>query len=159
MLAVGTAQAEKIYKYTQPDGKVVYSDRPPPVDQAEEVTLEPLQTFNLPAVSSPKKPVAKKEEPAGYEEFKVTSPSDDATIRDNGGNVSVRLSLSPALRSGHSIEVTMDGKSIGSGNSTSITLTGVDRGSHTVQAAVKDDGGNVIARSTSIVFHLKRSGG
>ena len=160
MLAVGAAQAQKIYKYTLSDGKVVYSDRPPPADQAEEVTLEPLQTFRLPpAQPLPKSAPAKKDEPDGYEEFAVTSPSNDATIRNSGGNVQVRVSLSPGLRSGHSIEVTMDGKSIGSGSGTSITLTEVDRGTHTVQAAVKDDGGKVIARSNSVIFHLKRGGG
>ena len=160
MLAVGTAQAQKLYKYTLSDGKVVYSDRPPPADQVEEVILEPLQTFSLPPVKPlPGSSPAKKDQPDGYEAFTLTSPSNDSTIRDNGGNVRVSVSLSPGLRDGHSIEVSMDGKSIGSGSSTSITLTEVDRGTHTVQAAVKDDGGKVIARSNSVVFHLKRGGG
>ena len=160
MLAVSAAEAQKIYKYTLSDGKVVYSDRPPPADQAEEVTLEPLQSFSLPpAQPLPKSTTQKQDQAVDYEEFRVTSPSNDATIRDAGGNVRVRVSLTPGLRSGHSIEVTMDGQSIGSGNSTSITLTEVDRGTHTVQAAVKDDAGKVLARSNSVVFHLKRGGG
>ncbi len=161
MLAVGAAQAGKVYKYTLSNGEVVYSDKAPPADQGEEVTLEPLQGFSLPPPPRLKDSTANKDapEPAGYQEFKVTSPSNNATIRDNGGNVPVSLTLRPGLRSGHSIEVMMDGQPIGSGSGTSVTLTEVDRGTHTVQAAIKDSEGKEIARSNSVIFHLKRGGG
>lgn len=160
MLAMGAVQAQKIYKWTLPNGDIVYSDKPPPADQAEEVTLEPLQTFSAPpapplASSTPSNAAS---EPVGYEEFKVTSPSNDATIRDNGGNVQVSLSLTPGLQSGHSIEIMMDGQPIGSGGGTSVTLTDVDRGTHTVQATVKDAEGKVVSRSNSVIFHLRRGG-
>ena len=161
MLAVGAAQAQQIYKYTLSNGDVVYSDRPPPADQGEEITLEPLQGFSRPPAPPLEDSIAEKDEAetVGYEEFKVTSPVNDATIRDNGGNVRVSLSLTPGLRNGHSIELMMDGQPIGSGKSTSVTLTEVDRGTHTVQAAVKDNEGKEIARSNSVIFHLKRGGG
>jgi hypothetical protein len=160
MLAVGAAQAQKIYKYTLPNGDVVYSDKPPPADQAEEVTLEPLQTFSAPPAPPLEDSSAGKDEPkpVGYEDFKVTNPTNDATIRDNGGNVRVSLSLTPGLQSGHNIELMMDGQSIGSGKSTSLTLTEVDRGTHTVQASIKDSDGKEVARSNSVIFHLKRGG-
>ena len=161
MLAVGAAQAQQIYKYTLSNGDIVYSDRPPPPGQGEEVKLEPLQSFSLPPAPPLGDSTVKKDEPGavGYEQFKVTSPTNDATVRNNSGNVRVSLSLTPGLREGHSIEVLMDGQSIGSGNSTSVTLAEVDRGTHTVQAAVKDNDGKVIARSNSVIFHLKRGGG
>lgn len=160
MLAVGAAQAGKVYKYTLANGDVVYSDKPPPADQAEEVTLEPLQSFSVPPAPPLQDSTAARPEPeaVGYEEFKVTSPSNDQTIRDNGGNVHVSLSLTPGLQGGHSIDVMMDGQSIGSGSGTSVTLTEVDRGTHTVQAAIKDSEGKEIARSNSVIFHLKRGG-
>ena len=161
MLVLGVAQAGKVYKYTLSNGDVVYSDKPPPADQAEEVTLEPLQSFSLPPAPPLEDSTADKaepEKPVGYQEFKVTSPTNDETIRDNGGNVHVSLSLSPGLQGGHSIEVMMDGQSIGSGSGTTVTLTDVDRGTHTVQAAIKDGQGKEIARSNSVIFHLKRGG-
>ena len=161
ILAMGAVQAGKVYKYTLSNGDVVYSDKPPPADQGEEIQIEPLQSFTLPPAPPLEDTTAKKDEPkpVGYEEFKVTNPTNDATIRDNGGNVRVSLSLSPALQSGHSIEVMVDGRSIGSGRGTSVTLTQVDRGTHTVRAAVKDSEGKEIARSNSVIFHLKRGGG
>lgn len=164
MLAVGAAHAGKIVKYTLPSGEVIYSDKPPPeATSGEEVTVEPLQSFTLPPAPPLEDSTADKDEKdedgGGYTEFKVTSPANDATIRDNGGNVRISLSLSPALRGGHSIDVMMDGQSIGSGKGTSITLTEVDRGTHTVQASVKDADGKEIARSNSVIFHLRRGGG
>jgi hypothetical protein len=161
VLAVGAAHAGSIYKYTLPNGDVVYSDRAPPADQGEEVKLEPLQSFTVPPAPPLEDSTRKQDapKPVGYETFKVTNPTNDATIRDNGGNVRVSLSLSPALQSGHSIEVMVDGRSIGSGRGTSVTLTAVDRGTHTVRAAVKDSEGKEIARSNSVIFHLKRGGG
>jgi len=159
MLAVGAAQAQKIYKYTLSNGDVVYSDKPPPADQAEEIQLEPLQGFSLPPPPPLEDARASSEadpDAFSYEAFKVTSPSNDATIRDNGGNVQVSLNLVPGLQNGHSIEIMMDGQSLGSGKSTSLTLTEVDRGTHTVQAAVKDGDGREVARSNSVIFHLKR---
>ena len=162
MLAVGSAHAGKIVKYTLSNGQVIYSDKPPPeATSGEEVTVEPLQTFKVPPAPPLEDSTAGKDEKqddGGYQEFKVTSPANDAVIRDNGGNVRVSLSLSPGLRGGHTIEVMMDGKSIGSGQGTSVTLTEVDRGTHTVQATVKDADGKEIARSNSVIFHLKRGG-
>ena len=164
MLALSSVQAGKITKYTLSNGEVIYADKPPPeATSGEEVTVEPLQSFRVPAAPPLEDSTADKDEKdkddGNYTEFKVTSPANDATIRDNGGNVRVSLSLSPSLRSGHSIEVMMDGQSIGSGKGTSVTLTEVDRGTHTVQASVKDDQGKEIARSNSVIFHLKRGGG
>ena len=124
--------------------------------------MEPLQSFTVPPAPPLEDSTAKKDEEkddGGYKEFKVTSPANDAVIRDNGGNVRVSLSLNPGLRGDHSIEVMMDGKSIGSGKGTTVTLTEVDRGTHTVQATVKDADGKEVARSNSVIFHLKRGGG
>ena len=160
-LAAGSVQAGKIVKYTLSNGQVIYSDTPPPeAASGEEVTVEPLQTFTPPRTPSfeGSMPSDAADESAGYEAFTVTSPENDTTIRDNGGNVRVSLTLSPGLRSGHSIEIYMDGKAIGSGNSTSLTLTDVDRGTHTVRATVKDGDGREIARSNSVIFHLRRGG-
>ena len=160
-LAAGPVQAGKIVKYTLSNGEVIYSDKPPPeAATGEEVTVEPLQTFSAPRTPPLEDPIpsSDEDEATGYEQFTVTSPENDSTIRDNGGNVRVSLNLTPGLRSGHSIEIFMDGQAIGSGSSTSLTLTDVDRGTHTVRATVKDGDGREIARSNSVIFHLRRGG-
>ena len=155
-LAVFGAQA-KVYKWVMPDGTVKYSDSPQE-EGAEEVELDPLQLYSAPPPpplrSSPS--AEGEDRPAGGYEIAVASPADDSVIRDNGGTVSISLSLSPGLQRGHTVDIIMDGKVLGSGRSTSITLRNVDRGSHSVQAAIKDADGNEVARASAVTFHLKR---
>ena len=160
LLVVIPVQAAGIYKIVQPDGTVVYSDRP--AQGAEEVKLPELQTYTpppspagLPNLDALRPPT----DEAAYERFVIASPANDATLRDNGGNVSISLDLAPGLKPGHSVDIRMDGESLGKGAGTSITLTNVDRGSHTVQAVVVDADGQQVATTPSITFHLQRVAG
>lgn len=150
--------AQKIYKFVLPDGRITYSDKPPEEDpEAREVTLSPLQTYSPPPTPPLQRSAKPEKKGHEYQSLEVTSPSNDATLRDNGGNVQISIALSPGLQPGHSIDISMDGKSIGSGNSTSVTLTNVDRGSHTVQAKVLDEDGKAVLSSNSVTFHLLRT--
>ena len=145
----------KIYKFVLPDGTVVYSDTPPEKG-AREVELPPLQTFTPPPLP-PSSPALTVDEPAAdYESFEVASPANDEAIRDNGGSVKVGLKIAPALRSGHEVEIFVDGTSVGRGRGSSATLTDVDRGSHSVYATIVDGEGKEVARTPSITFHLQR---
>lgn len=145
-----------VYKIVNPDGTVSYSDRPQ--EGAEKVRVAPVQTYEAPNL--PKlQPDAKAGEFAGYDVFKVVSPDDDQTFRDEGGVVKVRLSLSPGLHSDHTITIFMDGQDLGGKpRSTSLTLQNVDRGSHTIRAAVVDAGGKQMASTDPVTFHLHRTG-
>jgi len=152
---VAAPAAAKIYKWVMPDGQVIYSDKPQ-VEGAKELKLSPLQLYHAaPTGASTKKP--KKIITEGYKEFAVVAPVNDAVVRDNGGSVSVQLKLDPALRKGDRIEIQLDGKSVGKGTSTGLTLTNVDRGTHTVSAVIRDAKGNQIMRATGSTFHLKHA--
>lgn len=156
-LAGGTALAQKVYKVIQPDGTVLFTDSPQPGDGAEEVDVGPINT--TPALASPTdafddSPAAELEQ--GYAEVRITSPANDASIRDNAGNVNVDVKIRPALRSGDKVELKLDGQTIGGGKKTKFALTDMERGTHSLQAVVKNSAGNVVARSASIVFTLQR---
>ena len=160
LLAVGAVPAAaKIYKWVMPDGSIQYSDRPQE-EGAKEVDLPPLQTFSPPPTPA-RTPAAGDDAQArdaqGYEVVKVVSPADGEVVRDNGGTVSVQLALEPALQAGHTVEILLDGKPIGSGRATSASVTGVDRGSHTVSAVIKDASGNTVASASGVTFHLKQA--
>ena len=160
MLAVGVAHAGKIVKYTLPSGEVIYSDKPPPeATSGEEVQVEPLQSFTVPPAPPLEDSTARKDEKEdeGYQEFKVTSPANDAVIRDNGGNVRISLELEPRLQPDDVIEMFMDGESLGTGRTTTVTMTNVDRGSHTIQAAVRDKRGKRVITSATVTFNLLRA--
>ena len=103
--------AGAVYKNVQPDGTVVYSDQP--AQGAEELKLPELQTYTQTpirggddqdgAASAAADPAGF----AGYQTVAVSSPEDDATLRDNAGTVSVSLTLEPALQVKHSVDIRM----------------------------------------------------
>ena len=158
-LALGVSPAgAKIYKSVLPDGSVVYSDTPPE-QGAKPMELPGIQTYSPPPLSAPTAAPAKEAEKGfqGYESFEVSAPADDATVRDNGGTVRISLMLAPGLRSGHKVEIFMDGKSIGSGAGTSASVTNVDRGTHSIHAVVRDAEGKELVRTPDSVFHLKQT--
>ncbi len=145
----------KIYKWKMPDGSIRYADKPQP--GGTEIKLPPLQTYTAPALPASR---AKSEESGKqtqeYKSFEVRTPGNNQVVRDNAGMVSIQIGLAPGLAAGHSIEILMDGKSVGSGRGTSISLTNVDRGSHSIQASIKDESGKAIKKTASVTFHLKR---
>ena len=160
-LAIGAspADARKIYKWVLPDGSITYSDRPQQ-QGAKELKLPPLQTYTpapAPASGGADQAAAGDNTSVPYEVVKVASPLPDETIRDNNGTVSVRLELAPALQSGHTVEILLDGTAIGSGSATSASVTNVDRGTHTVAVVVKDAAGKVVASAPGVTFHLKQA--
>src|SRR5258708_19907295 len=50
-LAVAQTQTQQVYRYVDPDGRVVYSDKPPPPDardaQAKRIGRNTIETSNL----------------------------------------------------------------------------------------------------------------
>lgn len=156
LVVCGTAAAAGVYRTVSPDGEVTFSDRPTPGSEA--VKLPPVQTFQpppLPAGAPAGSPA--EEATKGYESFAVSAPQNDASIRDNTGNVSIQLAINPALRPDHTIDIIMNGQTIGNGRTLSITVRNMDRGTHTVEAAVRDQGGREVARTSPITFHLLRA--
>jgi hypothetical protein len=147
----------KVYKLVLPDGSVQFTDQPQ--EGAEEVKLPPVQTFRPPPVPPSGSGSSGERGDAGplYESIAVVSPRPDETLRDNTGTVDITLSLEPSLRAGHTVEILLDGKAIGSGAGTSVSVSDVDRGTHTVSAAVKDADGNTLATAPGVTFHLKRT--
>ena len=154
-LATGAAQAEKVYKVIQPDGTVEFTDEPPPGAPATQITVEPLNT--TPPLATPAQEAqARSSADEGYSKFSITSPENNAAIRDNAGTVNVDLALEPPLRSGDSIDIMLNGQSVGGGKKTAITLSNMNRGSHSLQAVVKNGSGKVVARSNTVNFTLQR---
>jgi len=158
LLITFSLQAE-LYKSVDDEGNVTFSDKETP--DAEEIPMRMPTSIPMP------KPVAVKKTPeettaeTKYTAFKIVYPGNDATIRNNTGSVSVSLSLEPALDSaaGHSISVSVDGKVLIKNSTTlSVSLTGIDRGSHSIQAIIKNKKGKTVKTSNSVTVHLKRIG-
>ncbi|MGQ0657167.1 MAG: DUF4124 domain-containing protein [Chromatiales bacterium] len=150
--AVAPADTE-LYKWTDEGGIVHFSDQPGP--GAEKIRVRDVPTIAAP----PLQDIAAPKDTAGfhYQAMAITSPPNNGTVRDNSGAVNVSVELVPPLRSdlGHSIRVSLDGQTQG-GAATQFAFANVDRGTHSVKAAVLDKAGKTLMHSSSS-FTLHRA--
>lgn len=157
LLSVAVAANAAVYRWIDADGTVTYSDRPQP--GSERLKLTPLQTYNPAPVSKGTASVpTQTRQFEDYEEFAILAPRNNATFRNNGGNVDVQLKLEPVLRSTHTVGIILNDRTVGEAGSTmSLTLSNVDRGTHRLQAVIMDKSGNELARTDPVTFHLHRT--
>lgn len=89
----------------------------------------------------------------------IASPNTGQTIHDNAGNVTVGVVFqNDNAAQNTSLRVLLDGQPYGPlHNSRSFTLTGVERGAHTLQVQLVDTMGNVLATSGTVTFYLWRA--
>ncbi len=162
------AAADTAYRWIDPStGAMVFSDSPPPegwpVRDLEQIELP--QPRVVPAFRSPPEPEQSPErrEPAQgsvsvpYRRVWIEYPPHDQSIRENAGNVTVRIGLQPPqLRPGDAVVLYLDGQPMVRAGRLDIRLENLDRGTHKLQAVVVDPSGNVLVRSEPVTFTLHR---
>lgn len=176
LLAAPFAEA-KIYKTVDADGNISYSDVPPAdAAQRDESTIE-LQinnTYNA-KDSSPQAGQGNNVDTsqpgdivsadgslndtmpaAAYQTIAISAPAADAALRSNSGDVTLSINLQPSLRAGDQVRFFMDGKPVGTVTGTSLSLTNIDRGTHTLAAVVLDGAGKPRISSATTSFSLQR---
>ena len=155
-----------IYKTTDADGNVVFTDVPPK-DDAESLELiqgnsyrpeSPAPASVVPVGAEDTAEDAEDMPAAGYDKITITSPANDEAVRENTGNIAVNVSLNPALdtSSGHRVQVLVDGQVAGEAASATVSLQNIDRGTHPLIAQVIDANNSVLASSDAVVVHLQR---
>jgi len=156
-LILSTPVQAEIYRWVDDSGAVVYSDMPQ--KNAEEVKLPGLDLYKGSLSSATESPSSTsqstKVDKTKYSLFKVTSPANEATIRDNAGKITISMQLTPKLKSGHAIIISIDGKDT-KVSGLNHGFTGLDRGAHKVSAKVIDASGQAIITSEQTTFHLIR---
>lgn len=160
LFCVGNAQAE-IYTCKDAKGNTVYTDSPGGCVNAKEVEVDTLPTL-IPtkslANSNSNRSSKKEEDKNPYTELVITSPSNDATVRDNQGNLTINFRAAPALqtRKGHKYVVTVNGTEVYSGTSTITELKNVERGTHTVAVKVVDSNGGTKISAAPVKVTVQR---
>jgi hypothetical protein len=160
LLFMAPSFAEGLYKWVDETGQVHYSDVPR--DGAEEVNIDLVQTFSLPAsTASPVKAAsdeADEEDAVIYDSLVITSPTMEETIWNTGGVVTVGVYLQPGLQVGHQIRLYVDGTLVPMPErSSSAVLTDVTRGEHTVSAEVQDPSGRSLITAEPIKFFYQQT--
>ncbi len=160
-LSTTTALAVPAWTWVDSDGQVHFSDRPVP--GATRVELGPAQGFSAPARSTrAASAVIESSEPtaaeAGYRAVRILSPTEQQTFWNTGGSVNVPVTIEPALRPGHRIDIVLDGRRRNLDSAgTQLVLSEVFRGVHTIEAIVLDTSGAEVARSGTITFMVQQT--
>jgi len=149
LLCTALSAHAEIYKRTDANGNVTFTDQPDP--NAETVDIPATNT--LPAVS-PQKPRKKAVTASGYDNVSILQPRNDEAIVARDGNVNVEVATTPALKRGHTIEILVDGQIASAGIAGTHPLTGLNRGSHAIEALITGSDGEVLASSGSITVHI-----
>lgn len=153
-----TAGAAEIWRWTDANGVVHYSDNPVPGAVRISVNApKPSGSGPLPADIPEVAPREPRQQPFAYVRCEVASPARDETFH-SVQPVSIALDVEPALQPGHRIEVQVNGVRLADWptNAINYTIPEVFRGSHTVQVRVLDAGGAVLCTGQPLTFHLRQ---
>jgi hypothetical protein len=157
--------AQQIYKSTDADGNVVFSDTPPNGDaEVETVELKRLNTAPAPvplptARNQQNNDGADEDEAEADSGYRVTisSPTDETTIAMGPGNFEVKASVDPTPGRGHHLQLRMDGEVQGEPQDASQwRLTNVFRGAHDLRVEVVDSEGTLLAHSEPVRVYVLR---
>ena len=159
LFAAGLAHADKVYKWVDAQGNVLYTDQPR--KGAQEINIPKPSTSAAQASQTVKQQLAALAavvEPDRSKPPAVTlsSPANEETIRDNEGNVLVVFGVEPGLRVGDRVRLALDGHVVqADAIPPGLLLSGLDQGTHTLEATLTDGNGKVQARSDVVTFYLK----
>jgi len=174
-LAVGlsfslAAQAQTIYRTTDAQGNVVFTDNP---DRGgEQVELAPLTVVPssgevrrgeaaprleasgaAAATGSPGQPFMP------YDSFRILSPSHEQAFPVGAaGNVPVELGIQPELREDHRVRLLVDGQvSQTAMHTNAFMVANMNPGEHVLQAELLDGSGAVRHRSSPVTIYVHRA--
>ena len=159
-LCAVAAAATPVYKITDEDGNVIFTDQPPAVDaeSAKQHTIRPLNTAEPPAI----KPVEPAPAPAAVNipfETRIEQPVDGSTIPMGPGNFSVSVLISPPLTNAEHLQLEIDGAPYGPPQRQhQWSLSNIYRGEHQLRVhRLHSSGAQMDVSDTSTVFVLRPS--
>jgi hypothetical protein len=155
-LLVSAAAMADVYKWTDEDGVVHYSDQPHP--GAERIQISGTNTFSAPTVRrrATTDDTAESTEFAGYDSLTITSPAAEETLWNIEGVLNVSLSVTPALQPGHQVRVYFDGNPREVAG-LSFQIEEVYRGVHNLQAEILDATGKLLIRTQPNRFYVQQN--
>jgi hypothetical protein len=157
-LASFAGQAAVVYKWTDSDGVVHFSDQPVP--GAEKIYTGASNTAVSVPTDQKAGSTADTEKTAGaldYAEFSIASPSPEQTFfGDNPVNAS--LALSPSLKPGQIVTWHLNGTDVADqgATATTITLPRLDRGTYSIGATVTDPVSGQSRSTNEVTFYVRQ---
>lgn len=158
LLLLPLTSGAQIYKTTDAQGNVTYSDKPQNGTSTEEVQLPQVNTTPPPPDRpEPLSPPAPEEPAATDYKLAITSPPNETTIPMGPGNFSVSATVSPSLTEGRLLQLYLDGSPWGDPQvSDTWSLTNVFRGAHDLTVGVIDSEDTQLASSEPVRVYVLR---
>jgi hypothetical protein len=152
LMSAAAMAGTTVYKWVDEKGVTHYSDQPNP--KAEKVEVQPPQSYsggNAPASAGVSTSSGAPEN--AYPRCVLSQPTPEENFQ-NTSTVTAKLALD--LQQGHQVAVSLDGKRLTNQSpyATEFVLAGLERGTHSVTAAVLDAGGRTICTTPSVTFHV-----
>jgi len=144
LVALTLPVAAQVFKETDPEGKVIFTDKPSP--QAKQVDVPDTNTTKAIPVPS-KTPVQSQTEEAIYQRLVITEPKDGGIIPNGPGHFSVQVKLTPNLQEGHQIRLLLNDENYQQGQNSQFELRSIPRGRHQLKAQIVDEENTVLISS------------
>jgi len=157
-LGCALALAQTVYKWTDENGVVHYSDQPHA--NAEKIHVQAAQTYK----AQPGAPVAAGADAASgqtavpYRGCAIAQPGPDAQFA-NIDSLTIVVQTDPPLRPGDQVFASLDGQPLNNGAPTGgqFNVSPVERGTHSVQAVVRARDGTVMCQTPGISFNVQQN--
>jgi hypothetical protein len=160
-LAAFAGQAAVVYKWTDSDGVVHYSDQPVPGAEKIFTAGSPSQGGSASSARSanPGPSDAKKNVEPGlnYSQLSITSPAPDQTFFGDDV-ISVHLALDPGLKPDQTITWHLNGKELDDQGptATQFILPHLDRGTYAIAATITDQTTGQSVSTDSVNFFVRQ---
>jgi hypothetical protein len=157
-LASFAGQAAVVYKWTDSDGVVHFSDQPVP--GAEKIYTGASNTAVSVPTGQNAGSTADTEKTAGaldYAEFSIASPSPEQTFFGDNP-INANLALSPSLKAGQIVTWHLNGTEVTDqgATATAITLPHLDRGTYSIGATVTDPATGQSRSTNEVTFYVRQ---
>ncbi|WP_419421017.1 DUF4124 domain-containing protein [Legionella sp. D16C41] len=164
LLIINNPLFAEIYKWTDGQGVVHFSDEPHP--GAEKIVLPPTQVSSplptkIPTTNTTAHTTNDDDNSvANQESYKVSilAPKHETTIRNNQGYVSVVINTEPKLEKGELLQLIFDGQALGKPQvNNTFVLNNVNRGAHTIAVQIIGVNGDILSTSEPVTFYMQRA--
>jgi hypothetical protein len=157
--------AAPVYKVVDDQGNVTYTDTPVAETATNEIVLPAINPISSPIPASIPS-TAESPDPldaesakafAGYSSVVLAAPLDGSLVHFDQPNLLVQLALTPQLEAGHLVQFYVDGSPYGKAiPGISLSIGGLERGSHRISARVLSSQGAVLAITKPVTVHVQR---
>ncbi len=148
----------QVYRTTDADGNVTFTDNKPKDGSGTEVEISPTVTIPATPVRppAPKTTNESKNSHNTYKSVEITSPGNDDTFH-NVESIEVVARSVPAPKAGHKFQLIFDGQIRETSPTPRFTVTNVVRGSHTLKVDLLDANDKVLKSGSPITIHVHRA--